>query len=118
MTNIIKIFITCSAILTLSGTAFADDSILTRFTYDASAPVEQTYARFQKTAERDCNIRLRAAGGLVMKTRVEKKCRAQLIANAVKATKIKTLIAYHSQLTKSHVDARKFARLRKDKTAK
>ncbi len=119
MTNIFKTLIVSSAFIALSGTALsgaalAGEPTSTTFKYNASAPVEVTYAQFQQTAERACNFRHSVAFGRAGKDRVEKKCEAQLVAAAVAATKIKTLLAYHNQQIGVKAEERKFARLRQD----
>lgn len=97
MTNTFKTLLAASALIAFSGTAFAGETTSTTFTYDSSAPVEATYERFQKIAGKACEISLRDAGGIVAKARMENKCSAELVGDAVKATKTDVLIAYHNQ---------------------
>lgn len=97
MTNTFKTLIATSTLIALSGPAFAGQATSTTFTYDSSAPVEVTYKRFQKIAEQACEIDLRDAGGIVVKTRMENQCREELVSKAVKATKTNVLIAFHNQ---------------------
>ena len=115
MTNTLKTLIAASALLAISGTAFADQPVSTSFTYDASAPVDVTYERFQKIAEKACEISLRDAGGLVVKTRMQNKCRSEMVDEAVQATKTNVLIAYHKQQVKAK--AERLASLRQDNSS-
>ena len=112
MTNTLKTLIAASALIATSGTAFADEPVSTTFKYDASAPVEVTYERFQKIAEKACEISLRDAGGLVVKTRVQNKCRAEMVAEDVEATKTEVLIAFHKQQMKIEAEQARLASLR------
>ena len=114
MTNIFKTLITGSAFIALSGTAFADEPTSTTFAYDASAPVQVTYERFREIAEEACEISMLDAGGLVAKTRIEKKCRDEMVDEAVKATHISVLIAYHKQQIEADAEEAKLASLRQD----
>ena len=112
MTNTFKTLIAASALIALSGTAFAGETTSTKFTYNSSAPAEVTYERFQDIAEQACVISLRDAGGLVTKTRMESKCRAEMVDDAVKATKTTVLIAYHNQKIEAEAEAIRLASLR------
>ena len=116
MTKLFKALIAGTALLALSGTAFAGEpaptTFMTTFKYDAVAPMVVTYVRFQKTAKRACKVNHRTAGGLAAKARFERKCQAQLVGDAVKATKLRTLIAYHNQRMGLETNQSKFASLR------
>ena len=111
MTNTFKTLIAASALVAFSGTAFAGETTSTSFTFDSSAPVEVTYERFQKIADAACEISLRDAGNIVAKARMENKCSADLVGEAVKATKTKVLIAYHIQQLEAEAEAVRIASL-------
>jgi len=109
MFNFSKTLIAASALIATAGTASASGNFTAKFNYDASAPIEVTYASFEQTAKKACRISVRKAGGIAAKTKFEASCRAQLVSDAVEATKMDTLIAYHEQLTEPAKRVRQFA---------
>ncbi len=110
MTNFITHFIAVSTMVALAGAASAETTAPAEFTYTPTAPVETTYAAFETTAKKACRINVSDAGSLRMKTRIESTCRTQLLADAIKATNLQPLIAYHTERTNGLTPAtRQFA---------
>jgi len=91
--------IASSAAMILTSTASAQSDFTARFDYAANAPISQTYARFEKTAEAACTVDRVKAGGVAMKKKVEARCVDQLMTEAVAQTQIPALIAYHDERT-------------------
>lgn len=91
------------------GTAHADPGFSARFDYNADAPLSETYARFEKTARSACKVDRVKAGGVAMKAKIEQLCTTQLVTEAVAATEIAALIAYHEAQTGNVLPQRQFA---------
>lgn len=99
MTTFIRHLIAASTLFVLAGAASSQTPFPAEFTYKPSAPVEMTYAAFEITAKKACRINISDAGSLRLKTRIEKTCRTQLVADAIEATNHQPLIAYHVERT-------------------
>jgi hypothetical protein len=95
MSNLFKALVAASALVALSGAAAADEQVSADFTFTPGTPVDVTYASFEKTAKVACRVEMRIAGGMSAKMKIEKACRDELMGNAVAATKMEALIAYH-----------------------
>lgn len=111
MTKLLKTLLTGAVLIAGAGVASADDSFTAKFDYAPSAPVHVTYSKFKKTARKACKISRRKAGGIAMKMKIEARCKTQLVDNAVRATGMVTLIAYHEQRT-GPAKTRQFASLK------
>lgn len=99
MFNTAKALLAASALIATAGVATAEDNFSAEFSFSPTAPVEVTYAQFEATAKRACRISFRRAGGLAMKSRIENACTENLVRDAVNATGLVSLIAYHGQNT-------------------
>lgn len=97
MTKTIKAFIAGSAMTLALGSANADNTFTADFTFSPKAPVEATYERFEDIAEQACKEDTSDIRGIGVRMKIKKTCRIQLLSDAVKATKLKNLIAYHQQ---------------------
>lgn len=112
MKNLKTPLIALTAIVTLSGTAFAGhDGFKASFSYDAAAPVEQTYASITATAKDICTEETQRAGFRMTEPTSwqQRQCVKQITARAVKATKNASLIAFHKSGGESLADQNKFA---------
>ena len=85
------------------------DSFTAKFNYNPSDSVEAIYASIEKTAKKACRVNPREVGGVALKMKIEASCTAQLVKDAVAATEMETLIAYHEQLTEPTKRVRQFA---------
>lgn len=90
MFTVSKALIAAAALLSTTAPAFAQDAITAEFRYDRTLSVEQNYAAFARTAKRACDDISPMVGA-----RGQNKCRASLIEQAVAASKVGELIAYH-----------------------
>lgn len=99
MPRLIKVLIAASAVIATSGLACADDTFVAQFNYVPTAPVEVTYAAFQKTAHKACKIDRYSMPGVGARFTIEHACEKKLLADAVVATRQSVLIAYHAQFT-------------------
>ncbi|MEM7492990.1 MAG: hypothetical protein AAF296_06370 [Pseudomonadota bacterium] len=97
MTKTIKALIAGSAMTLALGSASADNTFTADFTFSPTAPVEITYERFEDIAEQACKADASELRGVGVRMKIEDTCRAQLLEDAVKASKLRTLIAYHQQ---------------------
>lgn len=112
MTKIITTLIAGAAFVAIAGTASAENGFTAKFVYSPSASVDVTYAQFQKTAKQTCKISRMDAGGIAMKMKIERACYTRLVSDAVEATQLETLIAYHEQRMLPTNTHRQFAKLR------
>ncbi|MEL7482529.1 MAG: hypothetical protein AAGJ29_13330 [Pseudomonadota bacterium] len=79
------------------------------FSYDADAPAEEIYAAFQRTARAAC--RIDAPDVLTFAARrEERRCAAQLLDDAVRATELAPLIALHEWETGPSPQHHRFAK--------
>lgn len=99
MPSLFKAFVVASALAALTGAAAADDTFTADFAYAADAPVDVTYANFEKTVKKACRVEPRMVGGVAARVEIEKACRDTLMTDAVAATKMPALIAYHEGRT-------------------
>lgn len=78
------------------------------FTFDKTAPVEQTYSDLKRLVRKSCN---RQASGVIMSYRAKfgRICRADLTNRLVDATKMPALIAYHDDRSSKSGNWRRFA---------
>ncbi len=90
MFNIAKTLTLGAAAILSASTASAQDTINATFSYDRAASLEQNYAAFEMTAKRACE-----GMSSLLPSRANRTCRADLIAQAVSATKLSSFIAYH-----------------------
>lgn len=99
MSKFITTAFTACALIAFSGAAHAkDDTFSVAFDYDAKAPVSQTYANFEKSAEAACRGEVKRAGfrSTDSTTWQQRKCKRDLIEQAVKSTRNSKLIAFHN----------------------
>lgn len=90
--------LTATAVVALCfiPTAHADDDFSVSFNYNSSAPIEETYESFERTAEDACQIKnFRRVGGPLRKFKLERICKADLMDKIVTATRSQTLMAFH-----------------------
>jgi hypothetical protein len=97
MTMTIKALIAGSAMTLALGSATADNTFTADFTFSPTAPVEVTYERFEDIAEQACHVDSSDIRGVGVRMKVENTCRVQLLDDAVKASELRNLIAYHQQ---------------------
>lgn len=95
MSNFYKAIVAASALVALTGVASADETFVAGFEFSPDAPIDVTYANFQKTAKKACRVESRMVGGMAARVKIEKDCRDHLMTDAVAATKMETLIAFH-----------------------
>ena len=99
MSRLFKALVAASALVALTGAAAADDSFIADFEFSPDAPVDVTYANFEKRAKKACRVESRMVGGVAARVQIEKLCREQLMTDAVAATKMDALIAHHEGRT-------------------
>ncbi|KCZ60617.1 hypothetical protein [Hyphomonas chukchiensis] len=99
MPSLFKTLIAASALVALTGAASADETFIADFEFTPDAPVDVTYANFEKTAKKACRVESRMVGGIAARVQIEKLCREHLMTDAVAATKMDALIAYHEGRT-------------------
>lgn len=85
--------------LAIAGTASAEDSFDARFQFSPDAHPSVTYTSFVETAADLCRVDRIQAGGVAMKAKIEMSCTEALVADAVEATQLDELIAFHNQQT-------------------
>lgn len=98
-----RALVSAAAFLAIAGTAAAQENFTASFDYSPTAPVSQTYAAFQDTATQLCKIDRRDVASLGVRTRMQAACTKQLVADAVAATRMTALIAYHRE--QNHISA-------------
>lgn len=91
--------VSAATVLAFAGSASAGPNVTADFDYSSSAPVIDTYARFEETARAACKLDRIKAGGIAMKRKMEDRCAADLVAKAVAETRIPALMAYHDRKT-------------------
>jgi len=101
MQNLIKTLIVLSTVSALSAQAESD--LTAKFAYSSSDSVETTYANFEGIAQKACKINRSEVAEMHTRTRMERACRAELMDNAVAATQLEGLVAYHAQKTDSRI---------------
>ncbi|MEH6807256.1 MAG: hypothetical protein V7651_00265 [Hyphomonas oceanitis] len=99
MSSLFKALVAASVLVVLTGAAAADDSFIADFEFSPDAPVDVTYANFEKRAKKACRVESRMVGGVAARVQIEKLCREQLMTDAVAATKMDALIAHHEGRT-------------------
>lgn len=99
MTTFTKTLIAAGAMLVCVGSASADNTFVADFTYTPTDSVEVIHATFERTAKKACRISRNEAGGISIKAKIEADCRRQLLNDAIAATKLEALIAYHARKT-------------------
>lgn len=103
MQKLIKTLIILSTLSALS--AQAEDDLTAKFDYSSSDSIETTYANFEGIAQKACKINRSEVAEMHTRSRMEKACRAELMDNAVAATQLEGLVAYHERMTDSRVAA-------------
>ena len=103
MQKLIKTLIIISTVSALS--AQAEDDLTAKFSYSPSDSIETTYANFEGTAKKACKIKRSEVAEMHTRSKMERDCRAELIDNAVAATPLQGLAAYHEQMTNSRIAA-------------
>lgn len=99
MSKFITTAFTAAALIAVSGAAHAqDDTFNASFKYDTKAPVAQTYTNFEKSAEAACRGEIKRAGFRTTESNTwqQRKCKRELIEQAVKSTRNSKLIAFHN----------------------
>jgi len=109
MITLFKAALAGTAFVALAGTAAAEATFSADFTYTETAPVQVTYTAFERTAKRACRAEMRDIRQLGARMKMEQSCTAQLLAQAVEATRSDVLIAYHDQRTGPQATRRQFA---------
>lgn len=112
MKTVTTTLISIIALAGVSGTALAGEGeFKAAFNYDAAAPVSDTYANFTADAKDMCNREALRAGYRLteISSWQQRQCVKQLVSRAVKATKSKSLIAFHNSGGQSLADHSKFA---------
>lgn len=112
MTHFKTLIIATAAIISIAGTASAGEpTFQASFTIDKSASTDMQYASFQATAKASCKDEAIRAGYRATESNSweREKCERQLIKRAVKATKSKSLIAFHNNSVGGLVPTRKYA---------
>lgn len=112
MKNLIATLVTATAIAGITGTACAGDATFkASFNYDASTPTAQTYSAFTSGAQDMCAAEAVRAGYRATESSSwqQRKCVKEIVAQAVKATKSESLIAFHKSDGASLADTSKFA---------
>lgn len=87
------------------GAASADTTFNATFTYNPDLSPEVTYTAFERLAQHACRVDSRNAGGLGGKFKYERACQAEILANAVAATKSVELISLHAARTEPHTES-------------
>ncbi|KDA03194.1 hypothetical protein [Hyphomonas oceanitis] len=82
-----------------AGAASADPSFEAAFTYNPDLSPEATYTSFERQARKACRVGKRSVVDLGVKAKYERACQAELLSNAVAATKNPRLISLHSVRT-------------------
>lgn len=99
MSKFITTAFTTIALIAVSSSAQAkDDTFSVAFNYDSAAPVTQTYTNFAKSAEAACRNEAKRAGYRTTDSTSwqQRKCKRELIEQAVKSTRNAKLIAFHN----------------------
>ncbi|MBU1286832.1 MAG: hypothetical protein KJ871_03815 [Alphaproteobacteria bacterium] len=87
------------------GAASADTTFNAKFNYNPDLSPEVTYTAFERQARHACRVDSRNAGGLGGKLKYERACQAEMLANAVAATKSVGLISLHAAKTKPNAES-------------
>ena len=103
MQKFIKTLIIISTVSALS--AQAENNLTAKFGYSSSDPVQTTYANFEGIAKQACKLNRSEVAEMHTRSRMEKLCESELMDNAVAATRLQGLAAYHAQMTDSRVAA-------------
>lgn len=103
MQKLIKTLIIIGTVSALS--AQAEDDLTAKFSYSPSDSIETTYANFVDTAKKACKISRSEMADMYTRLKLERDCRTELTDNAVAATPLQGLAAYHAQMTDSRVAA-------------
>lgn len=93
MLNVSKALAIGFAAVTVTSGAFAQEAETVKFRYDKTATIEANYSDFKRTARRACDD-----GSILYSHTLEQACRADLLDQAVPATKQDAFIAYHEQM--------------------
>ncbi len=93
MINISKAFAIGFAAIALTAGASAQAGETVDFRYDTAISIQANYAEFERTAKRACDY-----NSPLYSTKMEQACRADLLDQAVPATKQDAFIAYHQQV--------------------
>lgn len=78
------------------GSASANDTFDVKFSYAPAAPVATIHKTMAKTAKRACLKEYRNHVSVGFNTAPLRSCQEELLAQAVEATKIDELVAYHN----------------------
>lgn len=93
MINVSKALAIGFAAFALTSAASAQEAEKVEFRYDMTASIEANYAAFERTARRACD-----SASVLYTFTMEQACRADLLDQAVPATKQDSFIAYHQQM--------------------
>ncbi|MGB3626604.1 MAG: hypothetical protein WA989_12295 [Henriciella sp.] len=108
MTLLIKTLVAGAALATAAATASAQSEFTARFDYSPDASIEVTYADFERTARKACSTG-RETGTMARRAILERSCVSKLMDDAVEATNLRQLQAFHDTIKGDQVTARKFA---------
>ncbi len=99
-----RILISASTLILAVSTANAGEQTFVDFTYDKTAPIEETYANFKATARKACKSEIK--GSVRYSKHQQKKyladCQNYLVAKTIAATKNNDLIVFHANATRSN----------------
>lgn len=93
MINVSKALAIGLATFALTAGASAQEAEKVEFRFDTTASVQSNYAEFKRTAKRACND-----SSAWYSKKMELECRADLLDQAVSATRQDVFIAYHQQM--------------------
>ncbi|MAK62471.1 MAG: hypothetical protein CMK09_15990 [Ponticaulis sp.] len=83
--------------------ASGEDDFINRFRVAPDAHPSEIYAAFIEIAADLCRVDRQQAGDDTIKARIEANCTEALVADAVRASRMDDLIAYHNQQVDPHV---------------